>query len=561
MNVYAGQVFLRDEVSGGVALDEIELCEMATRNVITWTGDSIVELHEDMVEIGVDRATIVLSDMHIKGEAIVWSLLADGIEYYDPRDEDGPEECFMVAVGRGNEIMSIDAAVRGCRLRWVGADTNGAVSRATECYMPVEEWGQKVDDLSQFAVTSVSLAARAYRDIRNANEEEFDAMFPEIPPAMYAFVHKAYRSGLCALGADWKFGHCGCDVKKAFAAISACDVFMSEDMISAYPYSLAVDALPRGMPVAHGEGEPPAGMLWIGEVEFEFFLRDPAHVPPFIADNEMAAQGGCLTSSEDHVAVVSSVEWETINKYYVVDVLRWGEWIAFDRLDTEVQDRLLGKPVAEMFVKKKYAEGICKKPAKTMINGLIGQFARRPRFENRVPELRFDDTVTWSVTMKDKPQNARYLPIVVFVVAYQRARLLRRLELRPGWLYCDTDGLYFYEKVQGVDALSDRDQTRMGEWKKDQVGNMFIAWGLKKYVVGGGGWPAVVHFAGVPGLSPSPTISSIVQGGYFEFEVETVKHVPGGAKVSYERRFWRNGVILEEGSSDRVSRILQLADV
>ena len=561
MDVYAGQVFLRDNGNGGVALAEIDLCDVKTRAVAIWSGNSIVELHEELAEAGVDRATIVLSDMHIKGEAIIWSLLAAGIEYHDPRDENGPRECFVAVAGRGNEVMSVDAVVAGCRLRWVGADTNGSVPRDTGCCMSVEEWGQKVDELLQFAVTSVSLAARSYRDIRNINEEEFDAEFPEISSAVYAFVHKAYRSGLCGVGADWKFGYDERGVRKTFVSISGGDVILNDDVSSAYPYCLTVEELPCGAPVMSGEGEPPTDMLWIGEVEFEFFLRDPDHIPPFVVDNEMAAQGECLMDSEDHIAVVSSVEWETINRYYVVDVLRWGEWIAFDRLGAEEQQRLLGDPVTEMFMKKECARGICKKPIKTMLNGLVGQFARRPRFEDRIPEIRFDDTVTWKTTMKDKPQNARYLPVAVFVVAYQRAKLLQRIESQPEWLYCDTDGIYFKGKIQGIQELSNQSLEQFGKWKTTQVGNIFIVWGLKEYVVGGGGWLPVVHCSGVPELYPPPTMSTIVQGGYFEFEVEKVKHVSGGALVLYERRFWRNGAILKTCSSDRTSRIMQLVDV
>lgn len=561
--VYAGQVFLRDRDcdDGGVALNKIELCDLATRNVGTWSGDSILEFHKELAEMGVYRATIVLPDMHVKGEAIVWSLLADEIEYHDPRDELGPEECFVVAAGRGNEVMSIDAVVNGCWLRWVGADTNGSFPRDIGYCMGVEEWAQKVDELSQFAVTSVSLAARAYRDIRNINRKEFDVMFPEIPPSMYSFVHKAYRSGLCAVGADWKFGHDERGVRKAFAAISAGDAIMNEDISSAYLYCLAVEALPCGMPVASGEGEPPADMLWIGEVEFGFFLRDPICIPPFIADNEMAAQGGYLKDSEDHIAVVSSVEWETINKYYVVDVLRWGKWIAFDQLDAKSQLRLFGDPAADMFVKKEYAKGICKKPIKTMINGFIGQFARRPRFEDRIPEIRFDGTVMWKTVMKDEPQNARYLPIAVFVVAYQRAKLLQRIELRPEWLYCDTDGIYFLGRGLEQSSSQDRGLCRFGEWRMTTVGNILVVWGPKAYVVGGGGWLACVHYAGVPELSPPPTMYSILHGGYFEFKMEIVRHVPGGARAVYERRFWRNGAILETCSSDRTAKLVQLVDV
>lgn len=561
MNVYAGQVLLRDCDDGGVALDKIELCDLATRNVSIWSGDSIIELHKELAEVGVYRATIVLPDMHIKGEAIILSLLADEIEYHDPRDEFGPGECFVVAAGRGNEVMSIDAIVNGCELRWVGADTNGSVPRDIGCCMDVEGWAQKVDELSQFAVTSVSLAARSYRDICNINKEEFDAMFPEISPSMYTFVHKAYRSGLCAIGADWKLGHDERGARKAFAAISAGDVIMNEDVSSAYLYCLAVEALPCGMPVASGEGEPPTDMLWIGEVEFEFFLRDPIHIPPFIADNEMAAQGGYLKDSEDHIAVVSSVEWETINKYYVVDVLRWGEWIAFDQLDARAQLRLLGNPAADMFVKKEYAKGICKKPIKNMINGLVGQFARRPRFEDRIPEIRFDGTITWKTVMKNKPQNARYLPVAVFVVAYQQAKLLQRIELRPEWLYCDTDGIYFLGRSLEQDSSSDRGLCRFGAWRMTSVGNILVVWGPKAYVVGGGGWVACVHCAGVPELSPPPTMYSILQGGYFEFKTETVRHVPGGIRAMYERRFWRNGAILETCSSDRTAKLVQLVDV
>lgn len=561
MDVYAGQVFLRDNGNGGVALNEIDLCDVKTRAVVVWSGNSIVELHEELAGRGVGRATIVLSDMHVKGEAIIWSLLAAGVEYHDPRDENGPGECFTAVAGRGNEVMSVDAVVKGCRLRWVGADTNGSVPRNTGCCMSVEEWGQKVDELLQFVVTSVSSSARAYRDLRNINGEEFDAAFPEISPAMYAFVHKAYRCGLCSVGADWKFGRDERGARKTFVSISAGDIILNEDVSSAYPYCLTAGELPCGLPVASGEGEPPADMLWIGEVEFEFFLRDPDHIPPFIADNEVATQGEYLTDSEDHIAVVSSVEWETINRYYVVDVLRWGEWIAFDRLGVEEQQRLLGDPIVEMFVKKKYAKGICKKPIKTMINGLVGQFARRPRFEDRTPKIRFDDTVAWEITVKDKPQNARYLPIAVFVVAYQRDRLLRRIESRPEWLYCDTDGIYFKGEVQGIQELSDQNLEQFGEWRTTQVGNMFIVWHPKAYVIGGGGWLPIVHCAGVPELYPPPTMSTIVQGGYFEFEVEKIRRVPGGVLPLYERQFWRNGAILETCSSNRVSRIMQLADV
>ena len=93
------------------------------------------------------------------------------------------------------------------------------------------------------------------------------------------------------------------------------------------------------------------------------------------------------------------------------------------------------------------------------------------------------------------------------------------------------------------------------------VGNILVVWGLKAYAVGGGGWLACVHCAGVPELSPPPTMYSILHRGYFEFRTKTVRHVPGGARAMYKRRFWRNGTILETCSSDRTAKLVQLVDV
>jgi hypothetical protein len=310
--------------------------------------------------------------------------------------------------------------------------------------LDVEILRRAVESFLLEGLTKLTAGADALESAKE-NCREFDKIFPVLPVSLDDFIRKSYKGGYVYCEPKYKSkelgaGHC-------------------IDKNSMYPSQMYFEKLPLFTPTV-AYGAPEGEGLWIGEVTLTARVRK-GYVPMI----QMKGSIGFNPTeyyrfiAEPTKIVVTSVDWDTINRHYHVEVYGWGKVLYF-----KSQKGMFNQYIDYWMNKKENSTGAERELAKLMLNSLYGKFATRCDVTPKVPELGEDGVVRY-VLGSEAEREPIYTALSCFITAYARADLLRVIQLAKAqdrFIYCDTDSVHVLgdELLEGVDYHP----TKIGCW-------------------------------------------------------------------------------------------------
>lgn len=355
---------------------------------------------------------------------------------------------------------------------------------------------------------SMTLSAYIKDDVSHfISPSVFSAFFPPITREVKETLRLAYRGGVCLLNPDY--------ADKPLEDITEIDVN------SMYPHILKTELLPYGYP-RYGDGRyvyheerplaiqliscaykvKPSGLSW---------LSNGAFYTDFLGKYKSSSGGQIVTLA------LTSVELPFFLKHYETECLEYVCYYSFRAARGVMADY-----VNYYNAIKVASSGIEREIAKKRNNLLTGIFGEADSFSYKTPYYdKENDLVRYHIKRQDKKYPTSYVPMAIFITAYGRAKLLRKIaEIgRERWIYSDTDSCYFLG-----DTDKDVDAARLGAWKiKRWRRGRFLA--EKQYLLEGDDGSRKQVIAGLPRKTVVP-FESFYAGA--EVEAETAERVAGG---------------------------------
>lgn len=342
-----------------------------------------------------------------------------------------------------------------------------------------------------YGINNMTIGSCALADYKKmlGGEKGFRYNFPELTPEDDAFMRKAYRGGFTYVNPKYA----GVEVGEG----------ISYDVNSLYP---SVMAACDGQMLPYGEpewffGKPVDSLqkpLWIARVTCSFSLRE-GRIPCIQLKGNMSfLPTEYIEDSDGYVTLtVTSVDWELINRQYIVVVDEWHGGYRF-RGST-----LLFRQYVEKWVAVKNDATIngnkgLRTIAKLMLNSLYGKFATQIRLKSRKPIL--DNGVVVYEDLEERERKPVYLPVGCFITAWARYKTITTAQACGSrFVYSDTDSV----KIIGLNPPDiDIDPVRLGAWKDEGHFKRMKAIRAKTYIMGfddgEGGEKLEIHVAGMP---------------------------------------------------------------
>lgn len=303
-------------------------------------------------------------------------------------------------------------------------------------------------------LTTGSDCLALYKDL--LGESDFKHKFPRLNPIVDEHIRKAYRGG---------FVYCNPTYKNKIVGAG-----ISLDVNSMYPAMMRYKSLPWGLPVFETgvPKERPTAPLWVGQVTFDFELKDGAIPAIMIKDDRHYNPREYLTNSTVPVTMwVSSVDWELYNELYNITVYSWFGCYYFKAqkglFDDYVDDGIEGKNNAHSVAERTNF--------KFQLNNLYGKFGQKIKTTSKIPFLE-DERVKYKDSQPDE-RDPVYIPVATFVTAYARKYLIETaMKFGDRYLYSDTDSI----KALGEDIPDGIliDSKKLGYWDVEEHFNRAI---------------------------------------------------------------------------------------
>jgi hypothetical protein len=259
----------------------------------------------------------------------------------------------------------------------------------------------------------------------------------------------AYRGGVCLLNDTYK--------DEELHGITEIDVN------SMYPYILKKELLPYGY-ARYGDGrfqateERPIAIQLIS-CSYEVkphglpWLSNGAFYTDYLGEYKRSS-GGRIVS-----LALTSIELPYFLANYNVYCLEYICYYAF-----RATRGIMADYVDYYNAIKVKSSGVEREIAKKRNNLLTGIFGEADVITYKIPYYDAEhNIVKYHVKRHEKKYPTSYVPMSVFITAYGRVMLLKKIrELgRERWVYSDTDSCYYI----GDAALPDLDDARLGKWK------------------------------------------------------------------------------------------------
>ena len=343
--------------------------------------------------------------------------------------------------------------------------------------------------------------------------QKFRAIYPLLSEDEDMFIRKSYRGGFTY-------------VNPKFAGIKVDDGIVF-DVNSLYPSVMHDCLLPIGKPKwFDGKPEPTKRYpLWVASVSLRFKSKEN-HIPCIqIKGNYRFKQTEYLISSGAPVnIIITSVDWELMNRQYDIKNVRWYGGYAFQGSEYQFIDYVDHWTEEKIRAGKEGNSGK-RQIAKLMLNSLYGKFATRPTIIGKRPVLCDDDIVRYC-EMEPTEREPVYLPVGVFITAYARYKTITSAQsCYDRFIYADTDSLHLLgtEYPEGLDI----DPFKLGAWKHESTFTEAKFLHAKCYVERIDG-ELVTHVAGMPAyMHNQVTLDNFDLGAVFKGKLYQ-KRVKGG---------------------------------
>jgi hypothetical protein len=305
-------------------------------------------------------------------------------------------------------------------------------------------------------LTKLTLGSDALNDCREfVGFRRWNNLFPELTLQADDMIRKAYRGGYTYCNPKTQ-----ADEDRPNLCVGNGSVY---DVNSMYPSVMSQCELPVGLPVwfdgrYETDGEYP---LHVSYVTAYLKSRENRFPTLQIKRNPYFRETEYITDTEGYVELaVTNVDLEVLEAQYEMDILSYNGGFKF-RCASGVFDDYIDYWMRV----KATTEGGERTLAKLMLNSLYGKFATNPHVQSKVPFMRDDGSVGYSL-MPEETRKPVYTPVGVFVTSYARKRIIEAIEhVHDRFCYCDTDSIHLtgWQPVSGMEVHP----TRLGAWKHE----------------------------------------------------------------------------------------------
>ncbi len=316
-------------------------------------------------------------------------------------------------------------------------------------------------------MTSLTASADAFKMFKKDCGKWYSYFFPKLPIEIDDYLRYALKGGLCYVNPKWK-GQTLTDMTIL-------------DANSFYPFIAANLPLPFGKP--------------------EYFVGKPIKNdsrPLFISHIQV-----CCRLKEDHIPTLQLRKFFLHGKNeFVIDTM--GEMVdlyltnidiesmyqSYDVFEIEYIDgfrfcasaKIFTRYINELYRIKDQSIGAQRETNKILLNGLLGKFATKTTYKNKVPllfkgdeNLNLKDTLYFE-EIGEYEKDPIYTATTVFVNAWGRAILSRMINDNfKFFVYCDTDSLHLIGNIDWCDYKDIAiDEHKLGYFKNEYKDNPIV---------------------------------------------------------------------------------------
>ena len=297
-------------------------------------------------------------------------------------------------------------------------------------------------------------------------QDNYRALFPEIPQGIDARIRKAYRGGYCI---NWSDG----EIYNGHGLVLDFNSLYPSVMVNKpYPYGI-----PRYFDSKHGI---PTCECFIVHILTRFKLKDGC-LPfiqikgsPFYVENEYIRE-----QVDDEVDLwLTSVDYRLFHDMYNVLYEELIEGYEFSSCDT-----LFNNFVTSHYAMKANApDKTTRQVAKIILNSSYGKFGTRIERYTGEPYINADAAVGLHLIASTDMPSATYIPVACFVTAYGREKTIRSaVKVIEHLRYIDTDSLHLVDitldevkKIFNIDdkalgALACESEFDQGRWVRQKT--------------------------------------------------------------------------------------------
>ena len=243
------------------------------------------------------------------------------------------------------------------------------------------------------------------------------------------------------------------------------------DVNSFYPSIMAYETLIYGIPKEIEGYQVDDIFTYFYIVKINCELKPNKH--PYILKKGFMDKNNYITVSDGDIEIgLWDFEIEMVKSRYECYTFEILKSYRFSRMCKNIFTNFL----KQLYQAKQTAQGAEKQFNKLLINSLYGKYG-----QNQVSRTHIFTNFFEPETYQETYQTTSYLPLAMFITAKARFILNTHIDkFGDNFIYCDTDSIYFKDKISSTIKLS----KELGEWDLEHNQETGIFLGQKIYKIG-----------------------------------------------------------------------------
>ncbi len=309
-------------------------------------------------------------------------------------------------------------------------------------------------------MVNLTASSDALHEFKKNSKSWWSYLFPKINLEYDQYIRQALKGGLCYVNPKFKG-----------RVLNEITIF---DANSFYPAIASKYPLPYGKPI-YFQGKPKSKKdtpLWISHINICAKLKE--NKIPCIQLRKFFIYGKneFLIDSQGEIIDlwITNIDLDLIKESYDIYELTFIDGFYFCS-----STKMFKSYIEPLYQIKERSVGAERETNKILLNGLLGKFATKTRFINKVPYLLSDDIITFDEA-SEEIKDPIYTAITVFVNSWGRYLLGHKINLNfNNFVYCDTDSLHLLGNESNTDYLDlEIDDEKLGAFKNEYKNNPVI---------------------------------------------------------------------------------------